>query len=316
MEERQIATKLSREVTENWKHRHKHKNRNRREGKLNFSDFQDIYGKLPPRSRTSWSAFVRLTPRTAERREFSVKPTDYVCSAEVVHNVTRPMLSHEEFGFCTWALTNGGVKVGISYGLLNSEERNKYEAYYCNSVNNGRNPSCDDAFGDEQIRSWRSTPLAGSLCRDDTDKTNKTYTSNVRCFNSRSNARFCVLDNALMDFTKMHDVHRVGTTDSRRWDKGFLSAHCAPRLDGDSFGYYGFYSPTTWTRNTTCSFVFEETVLVISHDQIKVRRLLSPPLPLALSLSLSLPLSLSLSLSLSHVLVLTHPLTLSFSLSL
>ena len=44
---------------------------------------------------------------------------------------------------------------------------------------------------------------------------------------STSTARFCVFENAVMDFTKMIDVARPGReTGSRKWEKGFLGTHC------------------------------------------------------------------------------------------
>ena len=36
------------------------------------------------------------------------------------------------------------LQVGKSYGKLNAKERDQYEQWNCNSVAEGRNPSCDD----------------------------------------------------------------------------------------------------------------------------------------------------------------------------
>ena len=44
---------------------------------------------------------------------------------------------------------------------------------------------------------------------------------------SSSTARFCVFENAVMDFSLMTDVARPQrSTGSRKWGPGFLSAHC------------------------------------------------------------------------------------------
>jgi hypothetical protein len=44
---------------------------------------------------------------------------------------------------------------------------------------------------------------------------------------SSSTARFCVFENAAMDFARMTDVARAGRpTGSRKWDQGFLATHC------------------------------------------------------------------------------------------
>lgn len=44
---------------------------------------------------------------------------------------------------------------------------------------------------------------------------------------SSSTARFCIYENAMMDFSKMHDISRPGrSTGSRKWDPGFLATHC------------------------------------------------------------------------------------------
>jgi hypothetical protein len=44
---------------------------------------------------------------------------------------------------------------------------------------------------------------------------------------SPSQARFCVFENAMMDFSKMTDISRAGrSTGTRKWDSGFLATHC------------------------------------------------------------------------------------------
>jgi hypothetical protein len=227
-----------------------------------------------------WREFVRdVKSSFASAAQVDISPAYYtalekhlhMCSKELVDNVTRPMLSKEAFDFCKWALDDGPeggqVVVGKSFGVLKGPEREKYERYYCNSVSGGRNPSCDDAFGDEQIRSWRSNPVSG-LCSPPGEEED-TYTSNLHCVDSRSRARFCTLENSLMDLSKMHSIHRPGSTDSRRWDEGFLSSHCSPKLRGKKINYYELYAPQVDPETTTCDYVFNETVIVVSQDQSK-----------------------------------------------
>lgn len=227
-----------------------------------------------------WREFVRdVKSSFASAAQVDISPAYYtalekhlhMCSKELVDNVTRPMLSKEAFDFCKWALDDGPeggqVVVGKSFGVLKGPEREKYERYYCNSVSGGRNPSCDDAFGDEQIRSWRSNPVSG-LCSPPGEEED-TYTSNLHCVDSRSRARFCTLENSLMDLSKMHSIHRPGSTDSRRWDEGFLSSHCSPKLRGKKINYYELYAPQVDPETTMCDYVFNETVIVVSQDQSK-----------------------------------------------
>lgn len=44
---------------------------------------------------------------------------------------------------------------------------------------------------------------------------------------SSSTARFCVFENAVLDFGKMINLDRPGrSTGTRKWSPGFLSTHC------------------------------------------------------------------------------------------
>ena len=254
------------------------KSQKQQKGKHNFTA-QNYYGNVSQFARRlSWAELVRLPAAAlsggneealAELR--SAEQLLQVCSATRVSAVTRPMLSDEAFKFCQWALAsgpgNGNVKVGKSYGNLDGQQKEKYESYYCNSVDGGRNPTCDDAFGDEQIRSWRANPVDEKtvpLCGAP-----RSYTSRLHCSDSRSKARFCVFENALMDFAKMKTVSRAFSTDTRSWSRGFLSTDCDTTLDGPAINYYDFYAPKAKTRGATCDFVFDEPVLVVSHDQSK-----------------------------------------------
>lgn len=59
----------------------------------------------------------------------------------------------------------------------------------------------------------------GELC-------GKGRSSKVKCMDSQSNARFCIFENTMLDFSKMTDIKRPGLPDSRKWEKGFLATDC------------------------------------------------------------------------------------------
>jgi len=253
-------------------------NLRQQKGKHNFTS-QNYYTNVSA-SRTKWGELVAMPSMVLSADDFDLASLEkhlQVCTQERVDAVTRPMLSDEEFKFCQWALdsgpTGGKVKVGTSYGDLNGKQKEQYERYTCNSVAGGRNPSCDDSFGDEQIRSWRANPVRepsgkqADLCGPES-----TYSSRVNCFDSRSNARICFFKNAMMDMSRMSDVHRSFSTDSRSWRNGFLKTHCEPHITGRTIKYYEIYQPfksSSSANATVCDFVIPEPVLVVSHDQSK-----------------------------------------------
>mmetsp|Transcript_23764 Transcript_23764/g.32531 ORF Transcript_23764/g.32531 Transcript_23764/m.32531 type:complete len:375 (+) Transcript_23764:2-1126(+) len=71
----------------------------------------------------------------------------------------------------------------------------------------------------------------------------------------------------MFDFTKMFRNPRPGRSDSRRWDRGFLASHCSSQRSDINF--YQFYGPTVDPAATKCDYIFNETVLAYSHDDIK-----------------------------------------------
>jgi len=95
----------------------------------------------------SWKDFVYMpnheltksNPWTISKDQF------HICSKEVEDKL-KAKLEGKDLQWCEWALSPSGgkVKVGSSYGTLNSQEREKYEQLNCNSVAQGSNPSCDD----------------------------------------------------------------------------------------------------------------------------------------------------------------------------
>ena len=66
----------------------------------------------------------------------------------------------------------------------------------------------------------------------------------MQCMDSSSNSRFCVMEHAMLDFNKMHDVKRPGrSTGSRRWDSGFLTNHCEKETGAGLHPYTPLYTP-------------------------------------------------------------------------
>jgi len=210
-----------------------------------------------------WTAFAQQSmPSLRKGAAFPDDPNSIVCGADVEARLNQ-RLSEEELTWCQWALSPSGgqVKVGKSYGLLKGKDREKFEKFNCNNVAKGQNPSCDDGWGDANILSWRRNVL-GELCGD-----RSRYTSKVICRQSSSEARFCVFENVLLDFSKMSDVSRPGRTDSRKWGKGFLATHC-DRNEHSDIDYYEFYDASVNADVTRCDYVMNETVLVYGHDDI------------------------------------------------
>ena len=183
-----------------------------------------------------------------------------LCPSDIVTAMTTPLLNKEEFKWCQWAFTGGKVVVGKSYGNLQSKDRDKYDRLNCNAVAKGNNPTCDDTFGDYHIQYWKKNKVMKDLC-------NKSGSgSKVYCVDSQSEARFCQFENVMLDFSKMHDVARPGRTKSRKWDEGFLATDCGASNDG--LGFYEFYKPSVDPNSAVCDFVFNETVVPYSHDDI------------------------------------------------
>lgn len=106
----------------------------------------------PPQRSISWKEFVKSAPLILPRQEADrmIKQWGHFddlnyCPKKIVDVLRKPGLSNIEYEWCKWTLNpdGGKVKVGTSYGKLNSPERDKYEQLGCNSVANGNNPSCD-----------------------------------------------------------------------------------------------------------------------------------------------------------------------------
>lgn len=225
------------------------------------------------KQRMSWQDFAQrpIEPYSTTRMEISEETKNglLVCPQEVVDRLTK-RLSDEDFKWCQWALSDQGgrVKVGKSYGTLNGPQRDKYEQLNCNAVAQGQNPACDDSWGDAQITSWKRKKTA-EMCANSPE-----YTSRITCRESRSLARACVFDNALLDFSKLTNVKRPGRSDTRKWDAGFIGTHCDANLH-QHLNYYHFIAPTAVPPATTtrtapqCDYVLNRTVVIYGHDDAK-----------------------------------------------
>lgn len=80
-----------------------------------------------------------------------------VCAGDISARLAQPRLSAENVSWCNWALApeSGGVQVGKSWGnLRQTEDRLRFDSLNCNMVKLGKNPSCDDAWGDKHVRDW------------------------------------------------------------------------------------------------------------------------------------------------------------------
>ena len=194
------------------------------------------------------------------------------CSDKVVSDLAAPSLSADDFKWCTWALDKqgGGVVVGHSWGqLLEKSQKERFDALNCNAVSKGRNPSCDDAWGDKHLTNWGKNKIPGaSSC--------SSGHSSVSCFHNENSDNYCVLEKAQINFRKMHFVDRMKSatysSNSRTFDKGFLSVDCdaagkASTKDSSYFPFPHLYSSRI--SSDTCDYVINGTVLLYSHDDIR-----------------------------------------------
>jgi hypothetical protein len=239
----------------------------------------DLKTNLPIQSGISWDSFassefqlnsVKFPHQSLE--PFQFKPYK-ICSSSTEELMTSPHLSKSDQDWCTWALspTGGKVQVGITWGTLenNREYRDKYEDFNCNAYAKGLNPSCDDDWGDSHLLRWTKNEVDSVKCG--TDRKSKFV-----CYESDDKAKFCYIENVMVDFSKMKDQPRgADQTMSRGFDKGFLSIDCS---NDDNKGEY-----FTWNRmlstnkanikssslSKPCDYLLNGTTIVYSHDDIR-----------------------------------------------
>jgi hypothetical protein len=228
----------------------------------------------------SWKSFVSVpfnqhyyqtsTP-TQDRITKSLsgyKP--FVCSDEIVKKLKEPKLSEEEVKWCQWAVdSNGGkVVVGKSWGKLSSRsDKEKFDALNCNSVaKSGKNPSCDDSWGDIHIRNWLKRPINTFDCDS---RKEKNVSSKVNCYGNDNNDLYCEMFNAMIDFSKVKKVSRgSGMTPSKLFQQNFLSTDCKSSIKSyTDFSFPHLYSPSL--SSNECDVIYNGTLLLYSHDDIR-----------------------------------------------
>jgi len=124
--------------------------------------------------------------------------------------------------------------------------------------------ACHDAWDDRFLSIWKSRKVKG-LCEEGA-------ASRISCYDSATTSagrsRLCLFENAMMNFKKVRRRKVEGQL-TRSWERGFLAADCGD-MAADDIGYQLLYKPDIEGReDATCDYVFNETVLVYSHDNIR-----------------------------------------------
>lgn len=122
--------------------------------------------------------------------------------------------------------------------------------------------SCNDIWGDSLVTKWRSRKVK-DLCEE-------SGLSKIHCYDSIGKSRFCVFENAMMSFKKVRKRKQDGSI-TRSWERGFLAADCGD-MGKDDIGYLPLYKPDIEREHgedPRCDFVFNETVLAYSHENIR-----------------------------------------------
>ena len=229
----------------------------------------------------SWSRFVNLPlsdtqrvnvnksnsiPYRTLRSPLSSQYEPVLCSKEVVESLASPKLSQENFEWCRWALssTGGKVVVGKSWGNLKTKaDQIKFDKLNCNAVQNGRNPSCDDLWGDVHIKNWRSGTVKTFQCKD-----NKP--SKVNCIRNDNADVFCALENVQINFqASRKEIRGKGRTNSKQFRNDFINTDCSGPGSEAPAGFPFSHLYTPHITNPHCDYMHNSTVLMFSHDDIR-----------------------------------------------
>lgn len=223
-----------------------------------------------------WTTFLNEVNVELQRAQSNISlrssqqsrvPKLSICPPELSQKLKEPALSKSDMDWCNWATNKdgGGVEVGKSWGkLTTTEDRKRFDSVNCNAVKAGRNPSCDDAWGDSHIRNWKQNKDPSVQCKPERK-------SRINCYLNENKDRFCVLEKLLIDFSKAKKIDR-GTTvvASKKFQQDYMTMDCH---DGDrepGFTFPHLLSPkTTASTKTVCDYVIEDTVLLFSHDNIR-----------------------------------------------
>ena len=225
---------------------------------------------MPRHSGVPWSDFAKYSFNEIARNRSKeadlisrLKNFEYLsCPATVLNDLRKPQLTAKDFSWCQWALSENGanVVVGKSWGKLDKKEMLKFDALNCNTVKAGKNPSCDDSWGDAALKKWIQTPLANIGCEYG-------KTSKVHCFKNDNSDSFCMMENVQIDFSKWRTTKRPGNTDSKNFQQNFLSTDCSSKTKEPAFPFPHLYSPRL--ASSQCDYVHNGTVLLYSHDDIR-----------------------------------------------
>ena len=189
-----------------------------------------------------------------------------LCSTQIVGQLAKPRLSLDEFAWCKWALSPSGgqVKVGSSWGkLIKKEEQKRFDSLDCNAVHGGRNPSCNDQWGDAHMLHWK---LNGSI---EQYKCDSSRSSAVNCYRNVNADVFCVLENAQINFAAYRKVERQGRTNSKQFRNDFINTDCSGPSSEAPAGFPFSHLYTPHITNPHCDYVHNGTVLMFSHDEIR-----------------------------------------------
>lgn len=217
--------------------------------------------------RRTWESFLQMERQTFETnantgKGFLFEEPPIICSAAMQNKLAAPQLPKADFDWCQWALSSsgGGVMVGKSWGKLKKDEKQKFDQLNCNAVSSGKNPSCDDSWGDAHINTWKKTLNEQLQC--DVGRP-----SQMECFSNVNKDVYCSLKNAMIDFSKVQKVSRPGNTPSKKFEHNFISADCKADKMEPSFPFPHLYSPELSTKQ--CDYVYNGTLLMFSHDDIR-----------------------------------------------
>jgi hypothetical protein len=216
----------------------------------------------------SWTEFSKLPhqsfpQQTTTGRGFQLGYDAVICSDEISEKMKAPGLADDDFRWCRWALdSNGGkVVVGKSWGSLKKSDQQKFDKLNCNAVNSGKNPSCDDSWGDIHLHNWKKQRIDRLRCGSGG------RTSDVNCMKNDNNDVYCEISNAMIDFSKVEKISRPNNTPSKKFKSNFLSADCkADKMETD-FPFPHLYSPQLSQQH--CDYFYNGTLLMYSHDDIR-----------------------------------------------
>lgn len=214
------------------------------------NDIHHRMGKLKDRNAVSGSSDIK-------------KSGVRICSADIQLALSRPRLSESELQWCKDAVnpSKGQVVVGKSWGKLSKRsDRDRFEALNCNSASTGKNPSCDDAWGDAHIVKWRHNIVFQKDCSGGR--------GGVRCHANDLNDKYCVFKKAMIDFSRSHKTTGGRGIPMREFEKDYLTIDCDGSAAIPGFELDHLYSSKR-DHSKTCDIVMPGKTLLYSHDNLR-----------------------------------------------